>query len=283
MYLGAARIAYVSQFPIARVSRFPIAREKIALAGRPGAAPQNSATTPAQPPLYVANGHMQLPEETAQYGFRTCPRDEEIVNAAIHGVGFLLSLLGTAAIAVAWQGGNAGRVIVCGIYAATLIFVYAVSTLSHAVQRPRAKHVLRSWDQGAIYLLIIGTYTPLAWAFLPPRYIGPFLGAAWAAALLGFYSKVVVRHRVQDSFSAASYVALGWVPALSLVNFIPLRCLVWMAIGGVTYTAGTWLLKMAQRGRYFHAAWHVCVIIGSACHYYAVFSFVVLHNAPSPG
>ena len=209
------------------------------------------------------------------------PPGEEVINAAIHGFGFMLSLLGTASLVAAWRGGlgGTGLAVACGVYAVTLSVVYAISTLSHAVQRPQPKHVLQTWDQGAIYLLIVGTYTPFAWAFLPSRSIGLFLAAIWTAALLGFYSKVVARHRVHHTFSTVSYIALGWVPALPLVGLVPMDCVIWMAIGGVSYTAGTWFLKRDRRYRYSHAVWHVCVIIGSACHYYGVVAFIMLRGA----
>ncbi len=226
---------------------------------------------------------MQPADKTPRYGFRTWSRHEEIVNAAVHGVGFLLGLSGIVAVAATWQAADAGRAFAFGVYAATLLAVYGVSTVSHAVRQPHAIRVMRRWDQGVIYLLIIGTYTPFAWAFLPPRYVGPFLGATWAAALLGFASKVVVRHRTKGSFSALSYLALGWVPAMLLLSVVPMHCLAWMAAGGISYTAGTWLLKMDQQVRYFHAAWHVCVILGSACHFYAVYAFVVLPAATGVG
>ncbi len=218
---------------------------------------------------------MQPIDATPQSDHVEYLRDEETVNAALHGLGFVLSLLGTAAIMATWQGGGVGRAIACGIYPVTLVLVYAVSTLSHAVQRPRAKHVLRTWDQGAIYLLIVGNYTPFAWAYMPTRFIGWFLAAIWGAALLGLFSKVVVRYRVHDTFSSLSYVALGWLPALPLIRSVPANCLIWMAVGGVSYTVGTLFLKLDDRYRYFHAAWHVFVIVGSACHYYGVFAYAV--------
>ena len=104
------------------------------------------------------------------------------------------------------------------------------------------------------------------------------LSGTWIAALLGFYSKVVASHRVQEKFSVVSYLALGWIPALALLYYSPLECLGWIALGGVFYTAGTWFLIQDQR-RYFHAIWHIFVILGSACHWYAIYSCVLLKHA----
>ena len=77
----------------------------------------------------------------------------------------------------------------CGIYATTLMAMYFVSALSHAVRRPQQKELLRAWDQGLVYLLIVGTYTPLVWKFVPSPILWPALLLTWGAALAGFASK----------------------------------------------------------------------------------------------
>jgi hemolysin III len=104
----------------------------------------------------------------------------------------------------------------------------------------------------------------------------PVLVLLWGAALLGFASKVLVKHRIDHTFSPLPYVALGWLPAMILAPFVPLACLAWMAVGGVLYTVGVIFLVLDRRVRYFHAAWHLFVLGGSSCHYFAILSFVVL-------
>lgn len=222
---------------------------------------------------------MQLfDDETADPGCPAHPIHEEYLNTATHGIGILLSLTGAAAIVTATRFGDTSHAIAWGVYVISLVVVYTISTLSHAVQRARPKHLLGIWDQGLIYLLIAGTYTPLICAFVPLQISGPVLIVIWGAALIGFYSKVVAQHRVHHSFSAVSYVVLGWVPALVLVKCFPPACLMWMAIGGLSYTVGTLFLAMDRRFSYYHAMWHVFVMIGSASHFYAIFTFVVLDN-----
>jgi hemolysin III len=162
----------------------------------------------------------------------------------------------------------------CGLYTATLVATYAASALSHGVQQPEWKHRLAVWDQGVIFLLIIGTYTPFLVAYLPSAWSWPVLVLLWGAALLGFASKVLMEHRIDHTFSPLPYVALGWLPAMILTPFVPLACLAWMAAGGVIYTMGVIFLVLDHRVRYFHAAWHVFVLGGSACHYFAILSFV---------
>lgn len=202
---------------------------------------------------------------------------EEIANTTTHFVGFLLSLLGGVALVSAVRYTGVGSVMACAAYTTTVVSMYAVSTLSHAVQRPDSKYVLRTWDQGVIYLSIAGTYTPLLWAFSPSPLVWFQLAAVWAASLVGFYFKVFVRHRVHEKFSVIPYILLGWAPTLMLLieGSAPLGCIMWLVVGGLSYSVGTLFLKMEKKVRYFHATWHLFVIAGSACHFYAIYAFAL--------
>jgi len=208
------------------------------------------------------------------------PLHEEIVNAMTHGFGFVLSLLGTATIVSAARSIDTRLAIACGVYASTLLVVYAVSTLSHVVQRSRPKHLLRAWDQGVIYFLIAGTYTPFACLLSSSYARWTVLAAIWGFALAGFLSKVVMQHRIV-AFRAYSYVLLGWVPALTMMHRVSLTCLAWVLLGGVIYTVGTLFLALDRRFRFFHATWHLFVVAGSACHYYAILTFIVFQQVPA--
>jgi hemolysin III len=200
---------------------------------------------------------------------------EEAMNALTHGVGFVLSLFGAVAMVSAARQLGIDRVIACSVYLTTLVAVYAVSTLSHIVRDPTRKHALRVFDQGVIYLLIAGTYTPLLWTFLSSNQRWAALALVWLAAVTGKYLKLVAQHRVVD-FSTQTYLWLGWLPALMLFRFVPRECLAWIVLGGIAYTVGTLFLMRDRQYRYFHAIWHVLVILGSACHFYSIYAFVVL-------
>lgn len=201
--------------------------------------------------------------------------DEEPLNAAIHGVGFALSLCGAAAVVAAHAHVGRSALLASCVYVATLAATYAVSTLSHVVRLPRSKQRWRAWDQGVIYLLIVGTYTPMMWRFVPADIMLPVLALLWLAAAAGFISKTAFHHRVGETFSSLSYVALGWLPSLALARFVPWECLQWIVLGGVLYTIGVVFLALDRRVRYFHALWHVFVILASACHFWAIYAFVL--------
>jgi hemolysin III len=195
----------------------------------------------------------------------------EVVNSITHGAGAIGAVVaGAMLLQAAWGSFMAAW---CGLYAACLIAVYVFSTLSHAIHEPAARRRWRAFDQGTIYGLIAGTYTPFAVFFLPASYVGWLLAAVWLAALAGFWSKVFARHRV-DALATWSYISLGWFPALSLVGYVPLHFFLWIALGGVAYTLGTVVLMHDHRHPYLHAVWHLLVIAASAFHYYAIWQIV---------
>ena len=132
------------------------------------------------------------------------------------------------------------------------------------------------WTKACIYLLIVGTYTPFALEYLRFGWWWLFLLLMWTAALVGFLSKLLFLHRI-DAVTIWSYVSLGWlpiIPAWIYLDLVPWGALAWILIGGLCYTAGTVFLVLDHRRFHFHAIWHLFVIAGSVCHFYAVFLFV---------
>lgn len=202
-------------------------------------------------------------------------RDEEPTNAATHSVGCLLSACATVGM-IAFAGAETAQLLVCLIFSIALTTMYAVSALSHAVTQPQQKHLLRAWDQGVIYLLIVATYTPFLWRYAPTQIMFATLAAIWLAAIAGFISKVAFLYRVDDRFSPVTYIALGWLPALAVCCYVPWECLQWIALGGVLYTVGVFFLSLDRRVPYFHTVWHLSVIAASSCHFYAMYRFVLV-------
>lgn len=194
---------------------------------------------------------------------------DERANTFTHTLGFLLSIAAAIYLATHDSAGDVGMAAACTAFAVSMAAVYLFSTLSHAIYEPRLRHRMRAWDQGVIYALIAGTYTPFIWACSPLGWRTQMLVAVWTAALLGFYSKVLAAHRI-NAISTLTYVLLGWLPAIPLVPRTPTVSLVWMVAGGVAYTAGIGFLTLDTRYRYFHAIWHLMVIAGSACHFVAI-------------
>ena len=204
-------------------------------------------------------------------------RAEEIANALTHGAGLALSVCGATLMAGAvLSHGDGWRVVGCGVYVASLMAVYAMSTLSHSCTTPRWRKTFRALDQGFIYLLIAATYTPFSLAYLRTGPWWLLLAAVWAIALYGFISKVFFAHRL-DSVAVWPCIVLGWMPTLSvpsLSSILPMSAFWWMLIGGVCYSLGTIFLICDSKVRHFHAVWHLFVIAGSVCHFLAILFFV---------
>ena len=216
-----------------------------------------------------------LVQEASLQRTRQAVRDEEPINAATHGLGCLLSGCGMLWLIAAYPGESPASLAVSLLFTSLLTLTYGVSALSHAVSAPRAKRLARAWDQGVIYLLIVATYTPILWRYVPTPVLEITLVGIWLAAAVGFFAKVVYLWRIDDDFSPYSYVALGWVPALALCYYVPWECLRWIVLGGVIYSVGVCFLRLDKAVPYFHTVWHLPVIAASACHFYAVYRFVL--------
>ncbi len=216
----------------------------------------------------AASVDLQLPRSIAT---------AEVANTITHGLGFLLSLV--AAVVLISQAGHTDRwqFVACIIYVATMVAVYAASTASHAFQQPRVNHFFRMLDQGCIYLFIAGSFTPLAAIFLSDGAWWALLAAMWGIATAGFVSKMFLQHRI-DCASVAIPALLGCLPLVcgpAILNRMPAVVLWWMLAGGICYILGTFFLINDRRHRYLHAVWHLWVIAGSACHFWAIFQYAL--------
>ncbi len=201
----------------------------------------------------------------------------EIANSITHGLGFLLSIVAAVVLLSAARELDAWRFAACSIYAGTMIAVYASSTASHLFWEPSLNQFLRMLDQGCIYLFIAGSFTPIAATFLQGGNWWVLLAAMWTIAIAGFISKLVLQHRI-DCASVIIPLLMGWLPLAggkAMLELIPSGVLWWMLAGGVCYTVGTFFLMNDGRHRFLHAAWHLWVIAGTACHFWAILRFTV--------
>jgi hemolysin III len=208
--------------------------------------------------------------------YRLSP-SEELVNSITHGIGLILSIIGTAVMVVALGRGDVWRSAGCGVYLASLITVYAMSTMLHSCQTPRWKSFFRALDQGSIYLLVAATYTPFSLAYLRTSVWWILLGVIWAVALHGFLAKVLFAYRVEAP-TIWPCVLIGGIPFIStptLLSVISIAALWWMLVGVVCYAVGLVFWINDERVRHFHAVWHVFVIVGSMCHFMGIYLFVV--------
>jgi hemolysin III len=202
---------------------------------------------------------------------------EEIAHAVTHGLGLLLSAAACSVLVVhAAQRGSALHVTSVAVFGATLIVLYAASTLYHALTHQKAKRVFKFLDYSAIYLLIAGTYTPFTLVALRGGWGWTLFGLAWGLAITGAVIEVVTRRRYKW-VSMGFYLGMGWLIVIAikpLLSALDTRGLLLLGAGGLCYTGGAMLYALG-RFKYHHAIWHVLVLAGSFCHFLAVMYSVI--------
>jgi hemolysin III len=198
---------------------------------------------------------------------------EELANALTHGAGFVASLIGLPILVLAAADrGERAALIGASVFGAALVALYAASTLYHAVSQPVLKQRLRLLDHSAIYLLIAGTYTPFTLGVLRGRWGWTLFGIVWTMAALGILFKVLFGSGAWSRLSTAMYVAMGWLVIVvikPLVAAVDAAGLVLLVAGGLLYTGGV-VFYVDRKRSWTHPVWHLFVLGGSLCHYFAV-------------
>ena len=216
---------------------------------------------------------------------------EEWLSAVVHGLGVLLALAGvTVMLSLAAMYGATLHLICLGVFGLAAIAVYAASTLLHltrthlATQRPgdatapqaharwhRLERLLLECDHTAIYLLIAGTYTPLVLLALGGAWGWTLFAAAWLLALTGMSLRLILQLR-HPLLSLSFYLATGWVGLVAIGPVLEALSITGLALvlaGGVAYTMGV-VFFLWHRLAFNHAIWHAFVLVGTSCHYLAV-------------
>lgn len=199
---------------------------------------------------------------------------EELGNAITHGAAFVGAAIAWAYVIVTHEFLTGPAKLGFIIYGISLMLVFLFSTLSHIVREPNALNRMRAWDQGTIYLLIAGTYTP---GIVSHHHGWPRIGilaGIWAIALFGFYSKVIAKYRV-NAVTTATYLLLGWLPAMFLLPKITMTFFLWLLAGGVCYSLGVVFLVNDRRVPFFHVVWHLFVALAASIHFYAICSMSI--------
>jgi len=197
---------------------------------------------------------------------------EEIANSLSHGAGLAFAIVGTPFLIVAaMRYGSAWNTIGVSVFAASMISLYLASTLYHALTHDKAKRFFRVLDHSAIFILIAGTYTPFTLGVMRGPWGWTLFGLVWGLALLGLTKKAIFGAQYVW-LSVVLYLVMGWlvvIAAPQVLQRVPLTGLAWLLAGGVAYTAGVGFFA-AHRIRYAHFAWHLFVIAGTVCHFFAV-------------
>ena len=208
---------------------------------------------------------------------RLYSKTEEILNVATHGMGFLMSVAALIILVIfASLYGNAWHIVSFSIYGASLVILYLASTAFHLVQKQKIRNWLNVFDHISIYLLIAGTYTPFLLVTLRGPWGWSFFGIVWGLAIAGIVLKLFFTGRF-SLVSTIIYVALGWIILIAispLSNALSFDGLMWLLAGGICYSVGA-VFFLLNKLPFNHAIFHVLVVAGSACHFVAVFWYVL--------
>ena len=218
------------------------------------------------------------PQQTTSYLLPSKPsraqsRAEEIANGISHGAGLSAALVGIPILMVhAARLGDASFIVGAAVFSATVFILYLASTLYHALPVGGAKRVFRVLDHSSIFLLIAGTYTPFTLGVLRGAWGWSLFGIVWSLAVVGVVVKASSRAS-HPIFSTCVYLLMGWVVVIAvdpLFARVPTEGLLWLLAGGLSYTFGVFFFATDSRLQFGHLIWHLFVLVGTVCHYFAV-------------
>lgn len=202
---------------------------------------------------------------------------EEIWNTITHGIGFILSIVALFLLVFfSTIKGDVLEIVAVSIYGVTLMVLYGSSTLYHAVTHTEVKQLLQKFDHSAIYFLIAGTYTPILLLRVGGVEGWSIFTIEWFIALIG----IILKFRYPNRFeilSLVSYVLMGWLIVVIFDTFkssIDATGLWLIVAGGIAYTGGI-VFYVKDNINYFHAIWHLFVLLGSVLHFFAILFYVV--------
>ncbi len=203
---------------------------------------------------------------------------EELINSISHGIG---ALLGVAAVVlcvvISVLHKNVWGVVSGAIYGGTLVILYTMSSIYHALKRNRAKVVFRTFDHCSIFLLIAGTYTPITLVSLRGPIGWTLFGVVWAAAITGIALNGVSVEKFKV-MSMICYIAMGWAVVFAFPLFRKavapggVALLLW---GGVLYTIGAVIYMFGKKAKFIHSLWHFFVLGGSILHFFSIYLYIL--------
>jgi len=204
------------------------------------------------------------------------PPLEEKINVLSHAIGLFFSVVALVLLVVkASNNGSVWHIVSFSIFGSSLILLYAASTFYHSAKKPTLRKRLNIFDHASIYILIAGTYTPFALVTLNGTIGWVIFGITWGIALTGVILKLYFTGKY-DRISTIAYVLMGWIIVFAinpLLNNLSPEGVGWLLAGGIAYTIGA-ILYSIKKIKFNHAIFHLFVLIGSFCHFIAVYFYV---------
>lgn len=211
-------------------------------------------------------------------------KGEEIFNMVSHIVGGALGIVVCALCVIkSFLNGNPYQVVGSFIYGFSMIILYSVSSIYHGLRPNMGKKVMQIIDHCSIFILISGTYTPIALSSLREYNTAmgwTVFGIVWGVSALGITLNAIDLKKY-NVFSVICYLAQGWCIVLTgkaAINAIGINGFLWLLAGGISYTIGAVLYSIAGKKtvRYMHSVFHIFVVIGSLLQFIAILFYVLV-------
>ena len=204
---------------------------------------------------------------------------EELISSISHGVGALLSIAALVLCVIyAAKGGSALAVVASCIYGSSLIILYLMSCLYHALAKNKAKKVFRVFDHCSIFLLIAGTYNPFLLITIGGTKGIIMLIIMWIAAITGIVLNSINLEKY-DKMSFILYLIMGWMIVFSfkqLLENLARTGFILLLVGGIIYTIGAVIYAIGDdKKKYLHSIWHFFVLGGSIFQFFTILLYVI--------
>ncbi len=202
---------------------------------------------------------------------------EELISSISHGVGAGLAIAALVLCVVRAAFHGPWEVVSSCIYGSTMVLMYMMSTLYHALAKNRAKKVFRVFDHCSIFLLIAGTYTPFTLVAMRGITGWVLFGVIWAVAIVGIVFDSINLDRF-EKLAVVCYLLMGWAVVVTfpqLVRAVPKACIGLLVAGGVVFTVGAIVYAIGEKVRYMHSIWHFFVLGGTILHFFSIYLFVI--------
>ncbi|MBR5542749.1 MAG: hemolysin III family protein [Oscillospiraceae bacterium] len=222
---------------------------------------------------------MDKNEKRERLGIPKYTLGEELVNSISHGLGAAFGIVALIlSVVFSAHQGDAWKIVSSAIYGASMIVLYTVSTIYHALGINLAKKVFRTLDHCSIYFLIAGTYTPYTLVAMRENVGFYIFVVIWLAATVGITFNAINVHKFRV-MSMIIYIAMGWAivfSARALISSVEPAGVVLLLSGGVLYTVGAVLYGLGKKKKYMHSVFHFLALGGSVCHFISIFAYVIL-------
>ncbi|ADI29730.1 PAQR family membrane homeostasis protein TrhA [Methylotenera versatilis] len=200
-------------------------------------------------------------------------RNEEFANSLSHGIGLIAAIVGAPFLIIhAIQHGDGQFIVGVSVFSLTTILLYLASTVYHILPNSKIKRIFNVIDHSIIFLLIAGTYTPFTLGVLRGAWGWALFGVIWGLASIGIILKALNKAS-HPILSNGLYLLMGWIVVIAiepLITRMPTAGLLWLLAGGLFYTVGIIFYIFDSRLKYGHLIWHVFVMGGTVCHYFAI-------------